>query len=357
MSPVTKTEQSAEEQNAEERDINLKKRNVANALTASLDIPELVEEAKADQAKEDAEKAKSKKGKEDDIKRTRDAEGETDEEKEEREEAERAEAEAKEKKDGDAEDYQTEDGEDLIPKSKLDKIIAKQEKRIKALTKRVDAAEKGKDKSEDTRDPETVQLEQKSVEELRALKRVVRKKSMQASADKDNAKVDQLLDLEEKIDTAVQTAPLRFHKKQVALYDEVVEEISNDPDIEDANKAAPIIKKTAEQVYKKYPLMRRAVEGQAMALRLATEHYKMTEDFRKGTFEKKEETRKKNVVKKKIGLGAGKHKGDAGDAIETNARKTAFRKGATITDKKNFVKSSKLLDVDAFIPDEYKNRG
>jgi len=248
----------------------------------------------------------------------------------------------------------TEDKEDLIPKSKYEKTIKRMEKRIADLTA------KAHEKEPAVTDPDIVRLEKMPIEKLEGYKQAVKKelrennRKLAKGEDVEENRIDALEDLSDKIDDALKTFPARFHRKQVALYNDVADEIENDPEIKDLEKAAPEIKQIAEKIYADYPKLRLSEEGQAMALRLASDHWKLKNSFsvgKSGTDDLKKRHRRllrkttldSNIIK-------GSHKAGGLKQLKSDAT----TKGAGIEVKHHYIKNAPEFNIDALIPDEFK---
>ncbi len=259
------------------------------------------------------------------------------------------------KKEGEEENV--EDG-DLIPKSKVDKIIKKLTKRVDSLSRELKITRSAAPKATDTRDPDLVKLEAKSTEELNTLKRNVRlaqaKLAKGEETGESNAELEKLVDLEMKIDRTISSSGQRFVNLQMKLYHERSQEVYDDPEIEDVDAAAPIIKKIAIQIFEDYPRLREIPDGQALALGFAVDHYKATQKTSSGKSKEKELKRETNKLKKKIALNPGRHKGVAGSNRLKALRASAFQSRGSNLAKENFILHDPQFAIDDLIPDDYK---
>ena len=347
---VEKKEMTAEEKNAETDQVAAEKRKVTNAVIASLELP-----VKEEKPGEEEEEEEPKPGEEEeekpgevegdisdaDLLETADedltAEGLTRKRELEKDPSKAKKAVKKE--------------EDLIPKSKVDKILKKQERRIESAMRRAKAAES---KSSESKDPDTARLERMSTEKVRETKRKARRAALKAQSDGDEDRVDALLELEDKCDQVIQGAPQKFVNAQLELFQDKAEEIEQDPDIEDFDKAAPIILQLAKEIYAKYPKLQTLVEGQVMALESAVDRYKLMQKALTG----KEKTRYlKQAVskfKRKTNLDTADSKGKMKISQRLkNLRAKAFR-GGDLTDKANLIKEDPRFGIDQLLPDELK---
>lgn len=341
---VTKNEQTPEEKVQEEKGIAEKKQDAANALLSTLDLPE-TKDFKDKIEKKPEEKPEEKKPDEKPEEKKPEDEGFTREELLKIPDEELTEEGVKIKK----ELLEEEGDEELIPKSKVDKRFKQLTTEIKDLQRQLDKRDK-----EDPKDSDTARLQKMSLAELRDTKRVVKKRQLQAQKDEDEDKVDALLDLEMKIDEAITTLPQRFQQKQITLYDEVAKQIMNDDEIADIKKAAPEIKKLAEGIFSEYPKLRGIEDGMALALKLATEHYKRLQEFSIGKTRVGELKRFARSLKRKTTLDSNVLKKDKGKMGLGQAKDKAYAKGSTSLDKTDYIQQDPRFGIDQLIPDEFK---
>jgi len=114
-----------------------------------------------------------------------------------------------------------EEEEDLIPKSKVQKRFDELTAEIKKLRQAHEAKER-EVKESVQKDAQTEQLEKMSADELKTLKRQIRVEQIKASSDE--AKLSQLLDLEDKVERTLQSAPERFQRNQETRFNNAVNE-------------------------------------------------------------------------------------------------------------------------------------
>jgi hypothetical protein len=264
-----------------------------------------------------------------------------------------------EDKDPDGEKEESEEkaeGEDeVIPRSKHEKIVEKQERRINQLTARLNQLEGkvAREEPEAKKDSDTDRLEKMTTDQLKTLKRNVR---VAQAREVEDEKLNELVDLELKIDEAITNAPQRFVSKQVALYNDAAQEIIDSEDIPDIDKAAPEIRAIAVDIYGRYPKLQRIEEGQAMALRMAAEHYKAINKLSSGKEadrEKSQELKQKlNTLKRKTGLDGTGVKGTSKAEDISKLREKAGR-GAEHKDKLALVMEDPAFAIESLIPKEY----
>jgi hypothetical protein len=245
---------------------------------------------------------------------------------------------------------QTDDDGEVIPKSKHEKIIKSMERRIDSLATKIKQQESREIASTST-DSERARLEKMSDSELQAVKRQVR---VAQARETDDAKLAQLVDLELKIDDVQAKAPVRFQSRQQQLYLAKAEEISSDPDL-DHTKAAPEILKLAKDIYARYPKFQSLEEGQALALELAANHYKEINKFSTGKDKVAELKRQNNTLKRKTTLDATSSKGVASKVNQARLQAKAYGSQSTY-DKEEFVRDDPRFNVDALIPDVFKQK-
>lgn len=235
------------------------------------------------------------------------------------------------------------DEEDLIPKSKVQKRIdelTNQIKRLKAdQAKREEEVEQKK-----ASDSELEQLEQMSHQELNNLKRQVRVEQIKAGTDE--TKLNRLLDLEDKIDRTIQSAPQRFVKNQTTRFNRAVEQSASE--IEGFDKVKADIFNYAKTIYQSAPELQGSVEGQARAWQLASEHYKALRKASEGKSDTNELKRQVNTLKKKISIDSSSKKAVAQpDSLAKLKRKAVH---GTDADKAAFIK--KRMNTDALVSDD-----
>lgn len=211
-----------------------------------------------------------------------------------------------------------------------------------------------RDEPEEKKDSDTDRLEKMTTEQLKGLKRQVR---VAQAREVEDAKLNDLVDLELKIDEAITNAPQRFVTKQVSLYNQAAQEIIDSDDIPEIDKAAPEIRALAVDIYGRYPKLQRLEEGQAMALRMAAEHYKAINKLSSGKEADRGKTlelkQKLNTLKRKTGLDGTGVKGTSKTENIAALRAKAGR-GAENKDRLALLKVDPAFAIDDLIPDEYK---
>jgi len=248
-------------------------------------------------------------------------------------------------------EQETEEDEELIPKSKV-------QKRIDALTARIKQLESETAKQPETsaKDDVTKKLEGMSEAELKQAKREARLAQIKYAADEE--KLNHLLELEEKIDATIQSAPQRFSSLQVQSFNEAAKrlEVKSAADGIDLSKAAETIKQFAIDIYRETPEFQKSIHGQARALEMAYRNY--VEISKVGTTKqgKSEELNRLksqvNSLKKKTSLDTKTVKGNMDKTRSVDLRRKAVN--GTMNDKLAFVQNDPAFRVDDMIPPEYK---
>jgi len=241
-----------------------------------------------------------------------------------------------------------EEDEDLIPKSKVQKRIDELTREKRRLEAELSKTKRDyEEKSSTKKDPDLEKLEAMTVEELRAVKKQVRLAQIQAHDDP--AKVGELMELEDKIESVAQTAPERFQKTQVTRFYDAVEQTKAELG-EDFEKSGDSIFKYAQTIFNSAPELKSNPNGQARAWSLAVEHYKELSKISTGKSKVSELERQVNTLKKKVSLDSTSVKGNT----KANDDAKAFRvaKHGSLDQKMDFFK--RKLGTDNLIPDEYR---
>lgn len=239
---------------------------------------------------------------------------------------------------GEAEEAQ---GEDEV-KSEPDSV----QKRIDELTREKKLLESRLKKLESKASPESVdpdleKLRKMSVEELQE----TRKRILKAQRTADEATLDQLFDLEEKVNNTIKDAPVRFQSTQVERFNEAVAETTDLTESE-----LKVVFGHANAIFGKSQSLQRSADGQAEAWNLAVEHYRAMNKLTVGKSKVNELERKVNDLKKKTSLDTAVQKGNSKLSEESKLFNKA--KTGTSYDKEAFLK--KRLNTDSMIPDEYR---
>lgn len=260
-----------------------------------------------------------------------------------------------EESENDNSEEQEQEDEEVIPKSKVqkrfDELTAKNkalETNNKELEKRLSAIERAK---ESPKDEITRQLEGMSNEQLKAAKIEVRKAQIKSMDD--DTKLNELLELENKIDAVINDAPKNFANAQKDAYMRKAAAIAESGDIPDMEKAAPQITKLAGEIYSAYPSLQKDINGQAIALDLAAKHFKALNSVPGDRTKETELKRQVNTLKRKTTLDTKTGKVNIDKTRLDSLRKNAIN--GNMSQKVELVRNHPMFNVDKMIPDEFKN--
>lgn len=268
-----------------------------------------------------------------------DEENKPQKEEEEEVEEEVEETEASEESEESEEKTEDEEDEELIPKSKVNSRFAeltKEKRQLEARLRKLEAEHEAKaPKSDD----QTAKLEAMSDDQLKTLKRQVKLEQMTAVQSQDRTKLNELMELEDKIDAVVQDAPKRFSQAQIRNFNSAVNDTIGDPDIKNWKEASPQIFQKAQEIFSKSNSLKSSVDGQAEAWNLAVEYYKEVSKLSEGKSKNVETERKFNSLKKKVSVDSGVQQKGA-EQVETDRKTYQKAKHGTEDDKLNFFKKS-----------------
>lgn len=245
------------------------------------------------------------------------------------------------------EDTDEDEDEEVIPKSKVQKRFDELTAKNKALERKLEELERSRT---EPKDEITKQLEGMSQQELKVAKLEVRK--AQIKAQDDDAKLNELLALEDKIDSAMENIPKNFAKAQAEAYARKASQLAESGDIPNIEKVAPQIIKIANEIYAEYPSLQKDINGQAIALDLAAKHYKAINSAPGDKSKETELKRQVNNLKRKTTLDTKSGKVNADKSKMDSLKKNAI--GGTMRQKVDLVRSHPMFNVDKMIPDEFK---
>ena len=275
------------------------------------------------------------------------------EEKEEVEEApeetsDEEEKEEKEEKSEETEEKEEEEDEELIPKSKFQKRLDEMTREKKLLEMRLKNLEERQNQAPQTKDEDMVKLEQMSEKELTDLKKQVRVSQIKNNSD--DAMINKLMELEDKIDAVRATAPQRFASSQIQKFNEAVQLSS--ATIPEFDKARTEIFQLAKRIYDTAPELQSQVSGQARAWDLATQHYQTLREANQGKTKAAELGRQVNTLKKKVSIDGNGRKA----SVEPDSEAKLFKKAknGTANDKLDFIR--KRLGTDAQVDSFMESR-
>lgn len=257
--------------------------------------------------------------------------------------------ESEESEDAEADDL-SDLAEDMIPKSKIQPRMDKLNSRIKALEAQNESLRINKASEEKPVDETTAKLQKMTIDELKTLRREVR--AAQLSNPTDKIKLNEYLDLEDKIEDTIRTAPDRFVKAQVNAYNKMADKIAEGYTPKEIETAAPKIIEIAKNIYSKYPKLQNDIEGQAIALEIAAERYKELSKYSIKASSVKNLKSQVNTLKRKTTLDNQSSKSTGDPSMVEQLRNQAMN--GNRRSKEDFVKHDPRFNVDAMIPSEYK---
>lgn len=257
--------------------------------------------------------------------------------------------EIEEKSEEEAENETKDDDDDeVVPKSKVQKRFDELTRRLKEQQREIEELRLSK---AEPQDEITKQLENMTATELKAARQEVRRKILKSKDD--DISLNEYMALEDKIELAIENSPKRFADKQVMEFKRTAQSIEDSGEIADIEKATPKIMEIARNIYNKYPSLQKDVKGQATALEMAVEHYKITSTLPTGDKLKESELkRQNNNLKRKVALDTKSSKGDVDSAKAGELAKKAMSGGER--DRVNLYKSGALFDVKSMIPEELR---
>lgn len=244
----------------------------------------------------------------------------------------------------DSEEEEAED-EELIPKSKFQKRLDEMTREKRLLEARLRKLEEAGNSTKPV-DEDLLKLEKMTESELVALKKQVRVSQIKSASDE--ATLNKLLELEEKIDSVARTAPQRFQQNQVSQFNEAVQMSASE--IQDFQKHQKDIFGLAKRIYDTAPELHASVSGQARAWNLAVEHFKLLQESKMGKTKIEELNREKNTLKKKV---SGNSVSKKPNVSEQDSDNKLFKraKGGELRDKLEFIRRAAGTDaiVDGFM--------
>lgn len=255
-----------------------------------------------------------------------------------------------------SEDAQADDlsdlAEDMIPKSKIQPRIDKLSSENKRLKAELENARVNKATEDKPADEISAKLQKMSETELRSLRREVR--TAQLANPTDKKALNDLLDLEEKIEDTIRNAPQRFMNAQVNAFNRKADELANNSNMSEKElaEAAPKIVEMARGIYQKYPKLQSDIEGQAIALEIAAERYQELSKYSLKSSTVKNLKSQVNTLKRKTSLDNGSSKMGQDTSALDQVRKNA--QSGNRRDKERLIREDPRFNVDQMIPAEYR---
>lgn len=239
--------------------------------------------------------------------------------------------------------------EELIPKSTFQKRLDEMTREKRLLEARLRKLEESNANPPQSRDEDLAKLEKMSESELVSLKKQVRLSQIKSA--NDDATLGKLMDLEDKIEGVMRTAPQRFQSNQIANFNEAVQASASE--VQGFEKVQKDIFGLAKRIYDTAPELHASVNGQARAWNLAVEHFKLLQDTNIGKTKINELSRENNTMKRKISMpSVGKKASSEAPSSEKLFKKAKF--GDT-KDKVDFIRN--IAGTDAIVDSFMANRG
>lgn len=232
-----------------------------------------------------------------------------------------------------ADESDKDEEEDLIPKSKVQERIDKLTAKIKSLESENSKLTSKKPESNDEK------LERLNLDELKQLRRQAK---LAARTEQDESKLEQLIDLEEKVEDKISNFPQRFQQRQINNLQSVLPDFAKiDPNV--VNMKGDLWN-IASSIYQRSSALKSSDMGQVEAMLLAAEHLNLKRSNTSSKADTSTLSRQVNNLKKKTSLeGKTRVQGDRGINL-TKLREKA--KTGDIIDKENFFK-------EVLVPDDF----
>ncbi len=167
-----------------------------------------------------------------------------------------------------------------------------------------------------------------------------------------DAELLQLVKLERQVEKTITTAPQKFVQRQIAEFNKMAEKIASEGDLNEA--AIPKVLEIAKGIYQQYPKLQNNIDGQAMALELAANHYRELNKFSANKPIVQNLKGQINNLKKKTSLDTKVLK-TGSDKINLDTLRNNAMTG-TMRDKERFIQNDNRFKIDAMIPDHLKGR-
>ena len=237
----------------------------------------------------------------------------------------------------------SQEDEEVIPKSKVQPRFDQMTARIKSLEQKL--ADKESAPVVDDIQRQLDGMTEDSLEDSLTQVRVAKEKNRD-----DDAKLLELVKLERRIEKTIATAPVKFAQNQEKEANTVINKLASEGELNNDNYSKVL--EIAKTIYQKYPKMQKALDGQAMAIELAVEHYK---SIGKATTVKADTQNLKgqiNNLKKKTSLDTKNVKGGSQSINLDKLRSSAYN--GTMKDKERYAQNDPRFKIDAMIPDFLK---
>lgn len=234
--------------------------------------------------------------------------------------------------------------EEVIPKSKVQARFDQMRAQITRLEQKIAEKETAPPPVDDIQ-RQLDAMSEDSLEDSLTQVRLAKEKSRD-----DDTKLLELVKLERRIEKTIATAPQKFVQNQVTEFNKTAERLAAMGDIDNSNSQDVL--KIAKGIYDKYPKMRSQVDGQAMALELAVEHYKQVSKSSAVKVDTQNLKGQINNLKKKTALDTKNVKGGGQNVNLDKLRSNAMT--GSMKDKERFAQNDSRFKIDAMIPDFLK---
>lgn len=242
-------------------------------------------------------------------------------------------------------DNSEEEIEEVVPKSKIQPRIDQLTAKLKAQQAEIDALKNQSSMPKDEIQSQLDAMSEDALEDSLTQVRVAKEKSRD-----DDSKLLELVKLERRIEKTISTAPQKFAQNQINEANQTIKRLADDGDLNNENYSKVI--EIAKTIYEKYPKMQKALDGQAMAIDLAVEHYKQVSKSSSIKADTQNLKVQINNLKKKTALDTKNIKG-GGDKINLDKLRSNALSG-TMKDKERYARNDPRFKIDAMIPDFLK---
>ena len=221
----------------------------------------------------------------------------------------------------------------LVPRSKVQPRFDEMTAKIRRLEAENESLKRKKPQTQDEK------LERLTIDELKALKRQNKIAQRKSS---DDSNLEELIDLEDKVDDFIQDYPNRFQRKQVENLSSVLKDFSEiDPDV--MNQKGELWS-TAAKIFQRSSSLKNSEMGQVEAMMLAAEHLQLKRSVNTNNEKSNTLSRQVNNLKKRTSLD-GKMRVQGNKGVNLEKLREKARTG-DLVDKENFFK-------EAIVPDDF----
>lgn len=238
---------------------------------------------------------------------------------------------------------ESQDDEEVIPKSKVQPRFDQMTARIKRLEQELESQKSAPPVDDIQRQLDG--MDENTLEETLTQVRVAKEQ-----ARTDPAKLTDLVKLERRIEKTIAIAPQKFVQNQVAEANKTLNRLMSEGEVTDANSSKVL--EIAKSIYDRYPKMQKALDGQAMAVELAVEHYKALGKVTSVKADTQNLKGQINNLKKRTALDTKSVKG-GGEKVNLDKLRSNAMNGS-MKDKERFAHNDPRFLIDKMIPDYMK---